>query len=131
MMTFLRIFSPARWAMLAGTVALLIIAVLALSWCSERDRVKRARAEANVAAAQSGLGAEAMKRADDLGKAASENRATTQANTDHITEANNAKDDAGDAGLRGRLAYCRRQRLRDAPEPEYCHSLRHAYPAVP
>ena len=51
MMTVLRIFSPARWAMLAGTVALLVIAVLTLSWCSERDRAKRARAEATVAAA--------------------------------------------------------------------------------
>lgn len=51
MKEFFRALDPTRWAMLAGAVALLIVAVLTLSYCSERDRTKRARSEASVATA--------------------------------------------------------------------------------
>ena len=121
-MTFLRILSPARWAMLAGTVALLIIAVLALSWCSERDRARQAGGKADLAAAQSGLGADALRRADNLAKAESENRAATQANTEMITGAENAGDDAGEAGRLGLVAWCRRQEARGVKIDARCSS---------
>lgn len=44
-----RALDPTRWAMLAGAVALLIVAVLTLSYCSEKDRLKRARSETSIA----------------------------------------------------------------------------------
>lgn len=41
-----------RWALsVAALIAMLVIILLALSWCSERDRHKRARAEATVGVA--------------------------------------------------------------------------------
>lgn len=130
MKEFLRALGPTRWAMLAGAVALLIVAILTLSYCSDRERLKRADGKASVATSQSGLGADAMKRADELGTANRDGQAITDANTNHITGADNADQDAGDAGNRGRLAYCERQRLRHKPEPGYCSELRRAYPSV-
>lgn len=51
MKEFFRALDPTRWAMLAGAVALLIIAVLTLSYCSEKDRLAKARRENTVATA--------------------------------------------------------------------------------
>lgn len=51
MREFFRALDPTRWAALIGVVLLLILTVVTLSWCNERDRLKQSRQEANVAAA--------------------------------------------------------------------------------
>lgn len=46
-----RMLDPTRWAVLGAVVLMLILTVVTLSWCSERERLKQSRQEANVAAA--------------------------------------------------------------------------------
>lgn len=109
----------------------LALILFALSVCNARQDAAKARGEGRVADAQAGLGADAMRRADELNEADRLGQVQTDKNTDFITGADNANDPAGEAGDRGRLAYCERQRLRQRPEPHYCASLRRAYPAKP
>lgn len=109
----------------------LVVIGLTVGWCSQRKATQEAEGKASVAASQGNLGADALSRADDLNAANREGEAQTGRNTDFITGADNAKTDAGQAGDRGRLAFCDRQRVRNKPEPDYCPRLRGAYPAQP
>jgi len=122
-----RALDPTRWAMLAGAVALLIIAVLTLSYCSEARRhaadAERARsgtvvAEGGQAAAVDALGA-SEKAAD--ARAASDQ--LTGANRDEILSTPGADASVGhvsDAGLR---SLCRRPSYVDSPR---CRAMRAA-----
>ena len=87
MMTFLRIFSPARWAMLAGTVALLIIAVLALSWCSEKRRADEAGANATMGDARTGAARDAGAIRDKHDEATAAVKAEVKDATDELRQA--------------------------------------------
>lgn len=109
----------------------LIVVLLTVGFCDQRDRTRQAEGQASVATSQGNLGADALKRSDDMNAANDEGAAQTGRNTDFITGADNAKTDAGDAGNRGRLAFCDRQRVRNRPEPEYCPALRRTYSAQP
>jgi hypothetical protein len=121
-----------RRAIAIGSLVLALIVVgLVVGYCSQRDATRQAEGKASVAASQGNLGADALSRADDLNAANREGEAQTGRNTDFITGADNAKTDAGQAGDRGRLVFCDRQRVRGKPEPEYCPRLRGAYPAQP
>lgn len=113
------------------TVALICLVGFVVSYCTSRSAAQKASAERSVAAAQATLGADAMKRADDLDLRQREGQKVTDANGAFIQDAENADQDAGDAGRRGRLAYCERQRVRGSREPDYCAPLRGAYPAKP
>ena len=113
-----------------GIGALLAFLLLSLGYCASTERAKKAQAQADVAAAQSDIAADGLRRLDDMTAATAANHAATAANSTFITGATNADQDAGDAGNRGRLAYCERQRVRNAPEPGYCAELRRAYSAV-
>jgi len=118
---------------IAGIVALsvvLIFTLLALAWCSADKSARKARNEARVAASQAGLGADALERSDALAQANSESQEQTARNSEFINGAVNANDDAGEAGLRGRLAYCERERMRGNVEPDFCARLRITYPSV-
>jgi hypothetical protein len=112
-------------------VCVLIALFLTLGWCNSDRQAAKARGEGRVADAQAGLGSDAMKRADDVTQADAAGRVATQQNTDFITGADNANETAGEAGNRGRLAFCDRQRVRKQPEPDYCPALRGSYPAKP
>lgn len=57
---FFRALDPTRWAMLAGAVALLIIAVLTLSYFSERERTGKADAGRVIAEGQTAAGRDAV-----------------------------------------------------------------------
>ena len=109
----------------------LVVIGLTVGWCNAAKDTQEAEGKASVATSQGNLGADALSRADDLNAANREGEAQTGRNTDFITGAENAKTDAGEAGDRGRLAFCDRQRMRQRPEPGYCAALRGAYPAKP
>lgn len=120
---------PVRsWIILAVVV---VLCIGFLSWCDARRDAQAARLEGQVAGAQAQLGADALKRDADRQAANKAADAVTDANRDFITGADNADQDAGEAGRRGRLAYCERQRVRQRPEPAYCARLRVAYQSVP
>lgn len=119
----LNALDPIRWAMLAGAVALLIVAVLTLSYCSERERAGRAKHETKVATTQADVGHDANARAFQQQQSEADGAARTQANADNIMKAENADHSAGEAGRRGQLAYCERQRVRGGVLPEYCPRL--------
>lgn len=119
-------------ALAIGSLVLALVVVgLVVGYCSERKATREAEGKTSVATSQGNLGADALSRADDLNAANREGEAQTGRNTDFITGADNAKTDAGQAGERGRLAFCERQRMRQRPEPGYCSSLRGAYTAQP
>ena len=115
---------------LAAAVVALCLVLLVVSMCSSDKRSKEAEANSSVSSAQARLGEGALVRQDALAEANRAGAQQTETNTDFIQGADNADQDAGDAGRRGRLAYCERQRLRGKPEPAYCPELRRAYSAV-
>lgn len=117
---FIRIFDPRGWAMLAAGVAVLILIVFVIGRCSTADDVKRARHGEKVATTQADVGQQASDRAFQQQQREAEGAARTQANADNILGADNANDSAGEAGRRGQLAYCDRQRMRGRSLPEYC-----------
>jgi len=117
------------WKPALALLAIVGLCLLLLAYCDARKDAKEARSKATVAQSQAKLGEDALDRSDALNEAARANEAQTQANTDFVNEADNAKTDAGDAGLRGRLLYCERERMRGKPQPEWCNQLRIAYPA--
>lgn len=117
-----------RWVALVAVVVALIFTGLILAWCAEGRKADKAAGEASVAAAQSSLGKSASDRADAVRGAEEATDDLTQSNTDFIEGATNADQDAGDAGNRGRLAYCNRERVRANREPAWCAELRRSYP---
>lgn len=133
MMTAWKNLSTAMRGIVSGSIVVLLLVVIlaTLSWCHERGKARKAQGEATVAESQGNLGSDAMKRADDLNAANREGAALTEKNTDFIIGADNAKTDAGEAGDRGRLTFCERQRVRGKPEPQYCAGLRGAYSDKP
>jgi hypothetical protein len=124
--SILRIMPLANWLAL---IALLALILVGFAYCSQREQRQQAEGRGDVAEAQGGLGSDALGRLDRKGEDDRQGRDLTDSNTDFIEGAENANDDAGEAGDRGRLAYCERQRVRGRREPDYCPELRRAYPS--
>lgn len=116
-----RTFSRLAWAV--ALIALLVLILFVVSWCSERKRVGQAKHETAVATTQANVGQKANDRAFQQQQSEADGAARTQANADNILGADNADQSAGEAGRRGQLAYCERQRLRGQSLPEYCPRL--------
>lgn len=103
--------NPAVWV----TGLLLLILLLSFAWCESDKRRKAAVAEGRVAESQADLGRKAAETSDRQAGNEAENRKLDAENRDDIMGADNAKEDAGDAGERGLRALCRRVQYRDDP----------------
>ncbi len=96
-------------------VLLLVVKILVMGYCSQRDKAKRSATEAEIAQAQAGLGREALDKEGAINTSERENAAQTEKNRQDIEGATNAKDSAGDAGERGLRALCQRVQYRSDP----------------
>lgn len=120
-----RVF-PLRTILIGLVIIALVVGLFAFG-NSQCSATRKAEGEAKVSGVQSDLGVSALERSDKLAVDNAAGEARSRANSDFVNEATNAKQDAGDAGLRGRFVYCERQRMRNKPEPNYCPELRRAY----
>lgn len=96
-------------------VIVLVVLVLTLGYCSQREKAKRSATDAEIAQAQAGLGREALDKEGSINTSERENAAQTAKNRQDIEGATNAKDSAGDAGERGLRALCQRVQYRSDP----------------
>ena len=107
-------FGLDKWATRAVQVAtlavLLIFLILALAYGQSRREAATANAKAREATAQANAGSAAVRATEGRYERDAATDAQTNTNTDFIGGADNAKDDAGEAGRRGWIAYCRRVR---------------------
>jgi hypothetical protein len=108
---------------IVGLALLLVVVGLTVGYCSQADRVARAKFEGRVADTQAGLGADAATTTAGQVQAEADNAAQTGRNREDILNAENANQSAGDAGDRGLRAVCRRVSYRDS---ERCVELRRA-----
>lgn len=96
-------------------VIVLVVLVLTVGYCSQREKAKRSATQAEIAQAQAGLGREALDKEGAINTSERENAAQTEKNRQDIEGATNAKDSAGDAGERGLRALCQRVQYRSDP----------------
>lgn len=96
-------------------VIVLVVMLLTLGYCSQREKTKRSATQAEIAQAQAGLGRDALNKEGAINTSERENAAQTEKNRQNIEGANNAKDSAGDAGERGLRALCQRVQYRSDP----------------
>lgn len=96
-------------------VIVLVVVVLTVGYCSQREKAKRSATQAEIAQAQAGLGREALDKEGAINTSERENAAQTEKNRQDIEGATNAKDSAGDAGERGLRALCQRVQYRSDP----------------
>lgn len=96
-------------------VIALVVVVLTIGYCSQREKAKRSATQAEIAQAQAGLGREALDKEGTINTSERENAAQTEKNRQDIEGATNAKDSAGDAGERGLRALCQRVQYRSDP----------------
>lgn len=105
-----------------SVLALIMVLILfAASLCHQKDKAARATAENRTSQAQAGLGSDAAVITDAQTKAESENASVTTRNRDDILNADNAHENAGDAGDAGLRSICNRVLYRDSPR---CVELR-------
>lgn len=112
-----------RVVVLGALICLLLVILLVVGFCRSRDAEERGEIETKVAAGQADVGQISSDREADQREREAANRTITEQNTSNIREAENANETAGDAGRRGQLAYCERQRVRGKPLPSYCPGL--------
>lgn len=105
---------------LIGLGALVVIILLCLAWCGQIKETEKVLAEKDAITEQALVAKNAAKAEYDQSQAEAAGRDVTEQNAKNINEAENANDDAGEAGRRGQLAYCERQRVRRQPLPSYC-----------
>lgn len=96
-------------------VIVLVVMLLTLGYCGQREKAKRSATQAGIAQAQAGLGREALDKEGAINTSERENAAQTEKNRQDIEGATNAKDSAGDAGERGLRALCQRVQYRGDP----------------
>ena len=97
-----------------GTLAVVLIFLgLTLAYCQSRKDAATANAKAREATAQANAGSAAVRATEGRYERDAATDAQTKSNADFIEGADNAKESAGDAGVRGRAAYCRRMRNND------------------
>ena len=105
---------------LIGLGALIVIILLCFAWCGQIKETEKVLAEKDAITEQALVAKNAAKAEYDQSQAEAAGRDVTEQNAKNINEAENANDDAGEAGRRGQLAYCERQRVRRQPLPSYC-----------
>ena len=94
-----------------GAIVVVLCFVLAvLTMCQARKDAATANARAREATGQANAGSAAVRATEGRYERDAATDAQTKANTDFIGDADNAGQDAGEAGRRGWIAYCRRVR---------------------
>jgi len=94
-----------------GAIVVFFCFVLAiLTMCSARREAATANAKAREATAQANAGSAAVRATEGRYERDAATDAQTKSNADFIEGADNAGQDAGEAGRRGWIAYCRRVR---------------------
>ena len=99
-----------RWVALGAIVVVLIFALAILTMCQSRREAATANAKAREATAQANAGSAAVRATERRYARDAATDAQTKSNADFIQDADNAEQDAGEAGRRGWIAYCRRVR---------------------
>ena len=102
-----------RWVALGALIVVLLFAGAVLTMCNARKEAATANAKAREATAQANAGSAAVRATEGRYERDAATDAQTKSNADFIEGANNADESAGEAGLRGRAAYCRRMRNND------------------
>jgi type VI protein secretion system component VasK len=102
-----------RWIALGALVVVLLFAGAILTMCQARKEAATAHAKAREATAQANAGSAAVRATEGRYERDAATDAQTKSNADFIEGAENGRQDAGEAGLRGRVAYCRRMRNND------------------
>ena len=103
-----------RKAVAIGVLIVVLIFVgTILTMCQARKEAATAHAKAREATAQANAGSAAVRATEGRYERDAATDAQTKSNADFIEGAENGRQDAGEAGLRGRVAYCRRMRNND------------------
>jgi len=102
-----------RVVQIGAIVVVLCFALAILTMCNARKDAATANAKAREATAQANAGSAAVRATEGRYERDAATDAQTKSNADFIEGADNAKESAGEAGLRGRAAYCRRMRNND------------------
>jgi len=102
-----------RFVQIGAIVVVLIFALAILTMCQARKEAATAHAKAREATAQANAGSAAVRATEGRYERDAATDAQTKSNADFIEDADNARESAGEAGLRGRVAYCRRMRNDD------------------
>ena len=99
-----------RWIALGALIVVLLFAGSVLTMCQARKEAATAHAKAREATAQAKAGSAAVRATEGRYERDAATDAQTKSNADFIDGADNAGQDAGEAGRRGWVAYCRRVR---------------------
>jgi len=102
--------TAARIVQIGAIVVVLIFLGLTLAYCQSRRDAAVARSEAKVATGAANAGSAAVRATEGRYERDAATDAQTKSNADFIEGADNAEQDAGEAGRRGWIAYCRRVR---------------------
>ena len=102
--------TAARVVQIGALVVVLLFAGAILTMCSARKEAATANAKAREATAQANAGSAAVRATEGRYERDAATDAQTKSNADFIEDAENAGQDAGEAGRRGWIAYCRRVR---------------------
>lgn len=102
-----------RIVQIGALIVVLLFAGSVLTMCQARKEAAVAHAKAREATAQAKAGSAAVRATEGRYERDAATDAQTKSNTDFIEDAENARESAGQAGLRGRIAYCRRMRNDD------------------
>jgi hypothetical protein len=99
-----------RFVQIGAVVVVLCFALAVLTMCQARKEAATANARAREATGQANAGSAAVRATEGRYERDAASDAQTKANADFIDGADNAEQDAGEAGRRGWVAYCRRVR---------------------
>jgi hypothetical protein len=102
-----------RIVQIGALIVVLLFAGSVLTMCQARKEAATAHAKAREATAQAKAGSAAVRATEGRYERDAATDAQTKSNADFIEDAENARESAGQAGLRGRVAYCRRMRNDD------------------
>jgi hypothetical protein len=99
-----------RIASIIAFVVVLCLAMAVLTMCQARKDAATANAKAREATGQANAGSAAVRATEGRYERDAATDAQTKSNADFIEGADNGREDAGEAGRRGWIAYCRRVR---------------------
>ena len=102
-----------KWVALGALIVVLLFAGSVLTMCQARKEAATAHAKAREATAQAKAGSAAVRATEGRYERDAATDAQTKSNADFIEDAENARESSVQAGLRGRVAYCRRMRNDD------------------
>jgi hypothetical protein len=112
-----------RIVQIGTLVAVLIFLGLTLAYCQSRREAAVARSEAKVATGAANAGNAAVGATEGRYRRDAATDAQTKSNADFIEGAANSRDEAGEAGRRGVVAWCRRLQARGINDEPRCASI--------